>query len=53
MQAKKVLPFGARDLLLVIAIVIVFVGAFVNCQVVRKSLAATRQISTALPGPDN
>jgi len=42
----------ARELLLAIAVVAVFVGAFVNCQAVRNALSATKPISTSLPAPE-
>jgi hypothetical protein len=40
------MPFSARELLLAIAIVAVFVGAFLNCQVVAKALWATQALIT-------
>jgi hypothetical protein len=43
--------FKSRELVLAIAIVAVFVGAFVNCQVLSKALAATKTLSQSLPGP--
>jgi hypothetical protein len=52
MRVKQLIPFTPRDLMLAIGIVAVLVGAFVNCQIVRKSLAVTQQISTALPRPE-
>jgi hypothetical protein len=52
MRARTFVPLTTRELLLAMAIVTVFVGAFINCQIVRKSLAATNRISAALPGPE-
>jgi hypothetical protein len=52
MRARIFLPFPARELLLAIAVVAVFVGAFVNCQIVRKALSATKQVSASLSGAD-
>jgi hypothetical protein len=41
------MPFTAREILLAVAIVAIFVGAFVNCQVAAKVLRATQKLSAA------
>ena len=41
------MSFTVREIVVAIAIVVVFVGAFLNCQVVAKALKATQALTTA------
>ena len=41
------MPFTVREIVVAIAIVVVFVGAYLNCQVVAKALRATQALTTA------
>jgi len=41
------MPFSVRETLLAVAIVAIFVGAFLNCQVATKALRATQKLSAA------
>lgn len=44
------MQFTVREILLAIAIVAIFVGAFLNCQVAAKALRATQALSVATSG---
>jgi len=39
--------FTARELLLALAIVAIFVGSFLNCQIAAKALRATQKLTAA------
>jgi hypothetical protein len=42
--------FTARETLLAMAIIAIFVGAFLNCQLVAKALRATEALTTVASG---
>jgi hypothetical protein len=44
------MPFTVREVLLAIALVAIFVGAFVNCQVAAKALRTTQKLTSATAG---
>jgi hypothetical protein len=44
------MPFTARELLLAVAIVAIFVGSFVNCQFAAKAFRATQKLTAATSG---
>jgi type II secretory pathway component PulJ len=39
--------FTVRELMLAIAIVAIFVGSFMNCQIVNRAMRATQRLATA------
>ncbi len=45
------MPFTAREILLAVAIVAIFVGAFVNCQIAAKAMRATEALTAKTSGP--
>ena len=44
------MQFTAREIVLAIAITATLVGAFLNCQIVAKSLRATQELTTVTSG---
>jgi hypothetical protein len=46
MPAKLSTRFTVREIVLALAIVAIFVGAFLNCQAVHRALRATQPLST-------